>query len=205
VTGHLAISNVVVSLAYNTTHYGYHPYGELTACFTSPGGCGYDSLNVGLSAPPSVGSLPHPSAAYVNSSWPGAYCAANAVTGSLTYDAGCWTGFQPAVAIQQGSVATVLHAAPSIAQVLPGLIITLKLSARLTLVGGTPVLGEPVNFFTATGYVCTGITNASGVASCGSLLHGVSSSILSLGYAAEFAGDGVLQPSATHGALVVIG
>lgn len=38
---------VIWSVAYSTTHYGSAPYGEDEACFTSSGGCGYDSLNVG--------------------------------------------------------------------------------------------------------------------------------------------------------------
>jgi hypothetical protein len=49
---------VIWSVAYNTTHYGYSPFTETTACFQATvvtsgtydptaGGCGYDSLNVG--------------------------------------------------------------------------------------------------------------------------------------------------------------
>ncbi len=40
---------VTYGIAYNTTHYGYAPIGESAACFTSSGGCGYDSLNIALS------------------------------------------------------------------------------------------------------------------------------------------------------------
>ena len=40
---------VTYGIAYNTTHYGYLPIGESAPCFTSSGGCGYDSLNVALS------------------------------------------------------------------------------------------------------------------------------------------------------------
>lgn len=88
---------VVVSLAYDTTHYGAHPYGESTECYQSDGGCGYDSLNVGLaSAAPTVGSQPTPADAYQDSSWSGAYCDdGTSGTGSFRRDAGCWTGFQP--------------------------------------------------------------------------------------------------------------
>lgn len=40
---------VIWTVTFNTTHYGYNPIGEETECFeTFPGGCGYDSLNVGV-------------------------------------------------------------------------------------------------------------------------------------------------------------
>jgi hypothetical protein len=41
-------SQVIWTVAFNTTHEGYAPIGESTACFISAGGCGYDSLNVGV-------------------------------------------------------------------------------------------------------------------------------------------------------------
>jgi hypothetical protein len=39
--------DVVWTVQFNTTHYGYTPIGEAQACFTPDPGCGYDSLNVG--------------------------------------------------------------------------------------------------------------------------------------------------------------
>jgi hypothetical protein len=39
---------VIWSVKYDTTHYGYSPIGEAAPCFTSGGGCGYDSLNIGM-------------------------------------------------------------------------------------------------------------------------------------------------------------
>jgi hypothetical protein len=39
--------NVIWTVEYNTTHWGPAPIGEGAACFVEPGGCGYDSLNVG--------------------------------------------------------------------------------------------------------------------------------------------------------------
>jgi hypothetical protein len=39
-------AQTIVSLTYNTTHYGPHPVGETAACYHSSGGCIYDSLNV---------------------------------------------------------------------------------------------------------------------------------------------------------------
>ena len=86
-------STVIISVAYNTSHYGYSPYGQLTTCYTSSGGCGYDSLNVGLTYSPTVGTDPLPSDAYINSTWARAYCSGSA--GTFRLDSGCWTGYQP--------------------------------------------------------------------------------------------------------------
>lgn len=97
---------VIVSLAYNTTHHGATPYGEGTACSTSDGGCGYDSLNVGLVGDaPTVGSQPTPGDAYQSSTWAAAYCDNGADgTGTFRQDVGCWTGFQPAFEVTPTSV-----------------------------------------------------------------------------------------------------
>jgi hypothetical protein len=51
---------VVYGIAYDTTHYGYHPIGESAACYGSAGGCGYDSLNIALSGDISAGSDTEP-------------------------------------------------------------------------------------------------------------------------------------------------
>ena len=40
-------TNLIWTVAYDTTHHGYAPIGELAPCYTEPGGCGYDALNVG--------------------------------------------------------------------------------------------------------------------------------------------------------------
>jgi hypothetical protein len=45
-------NSAIFGIAYNTTHYGYAPIGQGSVCFTSSAGCGYDSLNVGLSEDP---------------------------------------------------------------------------------------------------------------------------------------------------------
>jgi hypothetical protein len=88
-------SNVIVSVAYNTTHYGANPIGASAPCYTSSAGCGYDSLNVGLWDPPTVGSTPLPADAYLNSATPGQYCDLGS-GGSGTF---CWGGFQPAIQV----------------------------------------------------------------------------------------------------------
>lgn len=45
---------VIWTVAFNTTHYGYAPIGEGAACFTGAGGCPYDSLNVGAESYPNA-------------------------------------------------------------------------------------------------------------------------------------------------------
>jgi hypothetical protein len=93
-------NNAIISVAYNTTHYGYNPIGESTACYGTSAGCGYDSLNVALTYPPSTGSVPNPTDAYLNSTWTGAYCDSGVSgTGTFRLDSGCWTGFQPAIQV----------------------------------------------------------------------------------------------------------
>jgi hypothetical protein len=106
-TGLTLPDQFIVSVAYNTTHYGYSPYGEATACYTSSGGCGYDSLNVGLAPGPTVGTAPRPDDAYVNSTWGGAYCdSGTSGTGTFRLDSGCWTGYQPAIRVEAQYVNT---------------------------------------------------------------------------------------------------
>ena len=93
---------VIVGIAYNTTHYGSNPLGEAAPCFTEDGGCGYDALNVATAPdPPSVGLQPRPDDAYFDSSQGGQYCDGGAGgTGTFRLDAGCWTGYQPALKIR---------------------------------------------------------------------------------------------------------
>src|ERR1019366_8137052 len=56
-------ADVIVSIAFNTTTWGYEPIGAAPC----GGNCPYDSLNVGLvSGPPSVGTDPLPDVAYQN-------------------------------------------------------------------------------------------------------------------------------------------
>jgi hypothetical protein len=106
-TGTTLPDTVIVSVAFNTTHSGATPYGEATACFTSSGGCGYDSLNVGTAGAPTVGTDPQPADAYLDSSFGGAYCdGGTGGTGSFRLDAVCWAGFQPAIEVAASPVCT---------------------------------------------------------------------------------------------------
>jgi hypothetical protein len=89
---------VVYGIAYNTSHYGYHPVGQSTACYTSPGGCGYDSLNIALSQDQTnvtVGSDTNPGTVWQYSNYGGEYCdGGTAGTGVFRLDspsgASCW-------------------------------------------------------------------------------------------------------------------
>ena len=89
--------NVIVSIAYNTTHHGYNPIGESAPCFTSDGGCGYDSLNFGLDdTTPTVGTQPSPDDGWWNTTVGAFYCDGGAGgSGTFRLDDNCWTGFQP--------------------------------------------------------------------------------------------------------------
>ena len=74
--------NAIISVAYNTSHYGANPIGT-QPCNSEPQGCPYDSLNVALTGTPTVGSFPRPDDAYLDSSWSGAYCNAEEGTGTF--------------------------------------------------------------------------------------------------------------------------
>lgn len=88
-TGLILPDKVIIGVAYNTSHYGISPIGESAACYISSGGCGYDSLNVAVIAPPSVGTLPFPDDVYLS----------NLGNTALHLDSG-WTGLQPAIKIE---------------------------------------------------------------------------------------------------------
>ena len=92
-------NEVIYGIEYSTTHYGNPPVGESASCFTSSGGCGYDSLNVLTTAdPPTVGVNPAPDDAYFSSLTAANYCDGGAGgVGTFRLDAGCWTGFKPVV------------------------------------------------------------------------------------------------------------
>lgn len=91
---------VIVSVAYNTSHHGYAPVGEATACFKEPQGCPYDSLNLGITetseVEPTVGSDPLPNDVFWNTTVGGFYCdGGTGGTGTFRRDEGCWPKEQP--------------------------------------------------------------------------------------------------------------
>ncbi|WP_157171750.1 hypothetical protein [Nocardia higoensis] len=65
---------VVWTVSYNTTHYGYSPVGEGAACYSTPLGCPYDSFNVGATdfpnAPYAGTDLPPANTAYSSTGQP---------------------------------------------------------------------------------------------------------------------------------------
>jgi hypothetical protein len=94
-------NNVIYGIAYNTSDYGAAPYGDATACHATIAGCGYDSLNVGLTQDPtnvSVGSDPNPGTVYWNTATAANYCDNGAGgTGTFRIDgapssSSCWDG-----------------------------------------------------------------------------------------------------------------
>lgn len=91
-------NQVIVGIAYNTSHYGYTPI-VVAPCQTSSGGCGYDGLNVGLADPATtltVGSNPAPDDAYQYTVY------SSCLNGPIIpfgLDAGCWTGSKPAIKV----------------------------------------------------------------------------------------------------------
>jgi hypothetical protein len=89
---------VIVTVMYNTSHHGYQPFGEHTFCYP---GCAYDSLNVALmTGAPLVGSDPLPDAAYLSSTWSGAYGdGGDGGLGVFRFDPSGWTPYQPAIQI----------------------------------------------------------------------------------------------------------
>ncbi len=65
--------SVVFGITYNTSDYGYHPYGQATLCFTTPEGCPYNSLNIALSTKATRGNDPNTGTVFQNA-LAGDYC-----------------------------------------------------------------------------------------------------------------------------------
>jgi hypothetical protein len=85
----------IFSLVYNTSHYGPNPIGETATCYTSSGGCGYDSLNVstdGAGGP--IGSPVDQNGIFDSFTQAGDYCIPSLGTG-FRLDTGCWTIYHP--------------------------------------------------------------------------------------------------------------
>lgn len=95
--------DVIVSIAFNTTTWGYEPIGSAFC----GGNCPYDSLNVGLvSGPPSVGTDPLPDVAYQNTATAANYADGGAGgVGIFRLDTG-WSGYRPAIQIDAYDPAT---------------------------------------------------------------------------------------------------
>jgi hypothetical protein len=85
-------AQTIVSLSYNTSHYGPHPIGQSTPCYTSSGGCGYDSLNVSADGPGGpIGSPVDPNSVFDSFTQAADYCNPLLGTG-FRVDTGCPPG-----------------------------------------------------------------------------------------------------------------
>lgn len=94
-------ASVAWTVSFSTSTAGPEPLGTGTVCYTSPGGCAYDSLNVGAQTFPVTAGSDTEADTVLNSDWSGAYCdALTAVLGQLQQDAGCWTGYRPLATIR---------------------------------------------------------------------------------------------------------
>lgn len=100
---HVQLPNTAVyGITYNTSHYGPNPIGSGAACYTSSGGCPYDSLNIGLAPKVRVGSKPFPNTVFQNAVFAGDYCdSGTAGVGVMRLDSAapnaCWSSLIPAV------------------------------------------------------------------------------------------------------------
>jgi hypothetical protein len=103
-------NSVVYGIVYNTTSYGPNPIGTSAACFSGPGGCPYDSLNIGLAPVVNVGTKSFFNTLYQNSSIGAEYCDSGAAgTGTFRLDSptsACWVGLVPAAQFTAFTVAT---------------------------------------------------------------------------------------------------
>ena len=108
---HVAIPSdgkVIVTVSFNTSHFGPHPLGENTACFGTSAGCPYDSLNIGTdtTAGFSVSSPLDPQGLMVNYTLPNNSCTGTIGTLVLTDDTGCWDGYHPEIQVQANTNST---------------------------------------------------------------------------------------------------
>lgn len=88
---------LVYGIAYNTTTAGAAPIGGSAACVTESGGCGYDSLNVGLASAAFIGTQTYPGSVYWNTNYGPFYADGGAGgVGTFRLDTG-WEGYVPAV------------------------------------------------------------------------------------------------------------
>jgi hypothetical protein len=102
-------NRVIVTVAYNTTHYGPVPVRESAACYTASGGCPYDSLNISTDSNDGVyqviGAAVDPDGIFVNYTSPGNSCSGTAAPG-LALDGECWAGYHPEIQVQANVNAT---------------------------------------------------------------------------------------------------
>ena len=173
--GHVTLPNsVIYGITYNTSHYGFQPYGDSTACYASTSGCGYDGLNVGYSeqpSEPSVGSDPNLGTAYLDGTAAGFYCDDGAGgTGTFRIDGrpdtnNCWNGGGPNTGYSYAGIELGDSPVPA-DQVSPYVIPSVKFTAVSNTspsitspASGAVVAGTPFSFvITTTGVPAPTIT-----------------------------------------------
>jgi hypothetical protein len=107
-------NKIIVTVAYNTTHYGPAPVGQSAACYTTSAGCPYDSLNISTDSNDgnfqSIGTPLDLNGIFVNYTSSALACPGNTTTGVLALDTdaatSCWAGYHPEIQVQANTNAT---------------------------------------------------------------------------------------------------
>ena len=112
---HLALpEKVIVTVAFNSTHYGLAPVGESATCFGTAAGCPYDSLNIATDGNGgSVGTTVDANSIFVNYASAGTACINTIVLNSLVLDPGCWGGYHPQIEIRANQNSTPRNKKPA--------------------------------------------------------------------------------------------
>ena len=98
-------SRVIVGFQFDTSDYGPHPLGDLTACHATTEGCFYDSLNISMDSNDgfyqAIGAVLDLDGIFFNYTLPNDSCTGSVVTGTFGLDAapGCWTGYHPEIRV----------------------------------------------------------------------------------------------------------
>jgi hypothetical protein len=104
---HVAVPSngkVIVTVAFNSTHYGNPPMGESAACYGS-GGCPYDSLNISTDTRDGIftGGPINVNGIFVNYSFANNSNSCTGTNGTglaLDMAEGCWVGYHPEFQVQ---------------------------------------------------------------------------------------------------------
>jgi hypothetical protein len=89
----------IITIAFNSTHYGPSPIGQGAACFSTTEGCPYDSLNISTDGSPTVGNNVDPNGIYFNYYFTNSGCTKPNPTNVLFDDTPCWAGGHPEILV----------------------------------------------------------------------------------------------------------
>ena len=94
---------IIVTVSYNTSTAGPSPIGTGAPCYSSSGGCPYDSLNVSTDTMTGtynfIGAPLDPNSIFFNYISPANTCSGHGPTGVLALDLGCWAGYHPEIRV----------------------------------------------------------------------------------------------------------